>query len=81
MQVTDKQVLRLVARNLRKLRQERALSLNRLSKLSDTYPSNIKRIEDEDHQPSIGLLARIAAALDVPITALFSGENNFQKAS
>lgn len=80
-QVTDAQALRLVARNLRRLREERALSMSKLAAMSGTYPSNIKRIEDEENQPNIGLLARIAASLGVQLSDLFAGEKNLSRAS
>lgn len=79
--MTDTQALNLVARNIRRLREDRGLSLNRLAIMSGTYASNIKRIEEAENQPNVGLLARIAEALDVPITALFDGEKKFSKAS
>ena len=80
-QVTDQQALHLVAQNLRRLRADRDLSLYKLATLAGTYPTNIKRIEDEENQPNIGLLARIAAALGVELAELFSGEKKFSKAS
>ena len=80
-QVTEKQALQLVASNLRRLREDRGLSMSKLAAMSGTYPSNIKRIEDAENQPNVGLLARIASALAVPMTEFFSGERKLSQAS
>lgn len=79
--MTEKQALQLVAANLRRLREDRGLSMTKLAALAGTYPSNIKRIEDAENQPNVGLLARIANAMSVPMTEFFSGERKLSQAS
>ena len=80
--MTDQQALKVVAANLRRFRLDRGLSLAELARLADTYPSNIKRIEDRDSMPGIGMLTRIADALGVTVNDLLaSSEKTFSQSA
>lgn len=70
--MTDQQTLKIVAANLRHFRTNRGLSLAELARLTDTYPSNMKRIEDRESMPGAGLLTRIADALGVTANDLLT---------
>ena len=61
--VSDEEALRRIAHNLRRLRGE--ASLSEIARRCDTYPTAIKRIEDGENMPGVGLLTRIASALGV----------------
>lgn len=63
--MTDDEALRTIAHNLRRLRGD--TSLAEIARRAGTYPTSIKRIEDGDHLPGVGLLSRIADALGVEI--------------
>lgn len=63
--MTDEQALKRISANMRRLRNARGLSMSQLAKMVGTFPSNIKRIEDEEHVPGVGFLTRIAEALEV----------------
>lgn len=72
--MTDEQALKVVAHNVRRLRLERELSMAELARLADTYPSNIKRIEDRESMPGAGMLTRISEALGVTVNDLVSAD-------
>jgi len=63
--MTDAKVKRLIAGNLRIYRGD--LSLSEVARRSSSYPTTIKEIEDGNRMPGVGLLSRIAVALDVPV--------------
>ena len=63
--VTDKEAIARIAANLRRLRGEQSLS--EVARRAGTYPSAIKRIEDGENMPGVGLLTRIAAAVDASL--------------
>lgn len=80
--MTDKQALRRIAHNVKKLRTERGLSMGQLARLIDDYSPTIKRIEDEQNMPGVGLLTRIAEALGVTVNDLLEApERNLANAS
>jgi transcriptional regulator with XRE-family HTH domain len=62
-----------VATNIRKLRASKKLSQDELAADAGVDRSYISEIESGYKNPSILVLDRIATALDVKITALFSG--------
>lgn len=64
--VSDEEALRRISSNLRRLRGE--LSYGEIARRCDTYPTAIKRIEDGDNMPGVGLLTRIAAAVEVDLS-------------
>ena len=61
-----------VGRNLRKLRTQRALSLERLSKLSGVSRAMLGQIELAQSAPTINVVWKIARALEVPFSALIA---------
>lgn len=68
--MTDKQAMRRIAVNVKRLRTQKGLSMGQLARLIDDYPPAIKRIEDEQNMPGVGLLTRIAEALGVTVNDL-----------
>lgn len=62
--MTDRQALRVIARNLKRFRTEAGLSMSALARAMNDYPATIQRIEDERCMPGAGLLTRLAEALD-----------------
>lgn len=67
MPVTD-----IVARNLRRYREERGLSLGALSRRSGLAKQTIVAIESGHSNPTVDTIERLADALDVTIRALLS---------
>lgn len=61
-----------VGANLRRLRNERGLSLERLSRLSGVSRAMLGQIELGQSAPTINVLWKIASALGVPFSALIS---------
>lgn len=66
--VTDEEALRRISCNLRRLRG--TLSYGEVARRCGTYPTAIKRIEDGENMPGVGLLTRIAAAIDTSFDEL-----------
>jgi DNA-binding XRE family transcriptional regulator len=63
-----------IARNLRSLREARALSQKSLASRVRENLSTIKAIESAKLLPSIGQMAEFARVLEVPCTALTDGD-------
>lgn len=64
-----------LAENLRKLREKKGLSQDRLAKLADVANNTIIKIEQGDNRnPTLETLKKIANALDVSIDKLIKGE-------
>lgn len=61
-----------VGRNLRRLRTQRGLSLDRLSQASSVSRAMLGQIELGRSIPTVNLLWKIAKGLDVPINVLFA---------
>ena len=59
---------------LKGLRTERELQQRQLAEKADLTPSMVSQIESGRLTPSLHTLGRIAAALGVPIAALFDGQ-------
>jgi transcriptional regulator with XRE-family HTH domain len=59
---------------IKTLRRERALQQRQLAEKAELTPSMVSQIESGRLTPSLNTLGRIAAALGVPIAALFDGE-------
>lgn len=72
MPVSDKQALKRIAANLRRLRAHRGISMAALARQIDDYPTSIKRIEDAESMPGVGLLTRISEALGVTVNDLLA---------
>jgi transcriptional regulator with XRE-family HTH domain len=62
----------MVGANLRRIRVERGLSLERLSRLSEVSRAMLGQIELQQSTPTINILWKIARALNVPFSALIS---------
>ena len=58
-----------IARNLRRLREKHQLSRRSLAKLAEASPSTLREIEDGRLLPTIGLIWRLAAVLEVDCAA------------
>ena len=67
-------VLPVVARNLRRLRVSKGHSLERLARASGVSRAMLGQIELAQSAPSINVLWRIASALDTPFSALLGTE-------
>jgi transcriptional regulator with XRE-family HTH domain len=64
----------IVARNLRRLRNERGLSQEQLADLAGITRNYVGMIERQENSPTIATLERIAKALEVEATTLFQTE-------
>ncbi len=62
----------IVAENLRRLRSERGLSLEKLSQASGVSRAMLNQVENEQSTPTINVLWKIARALGLPFSALIS---------
>ncbi|VBB08338.1 Hypothetical protein LUCI_3682 [Lucifera butyrica] len=60
----------IIADNLKRLRNERNLSLGRLSELSDVSKVMLSQIERGETNPTINTIWKIAIGLNVPYTSL-----------
>ncbi|MBI4215597.1 MAG: helix-turn-helix transcriptional regulator [Parcubacteria group bacterium] len=61
-----------VSDNIRKLRQEKGISQDRLSKMADLALNTVVKIETEENSnPTVETLEKIAKALGVPVQDLF----------
>lgn len=56
---------------LKKIREERGMSLNKLSERSGISASHINDIERSYKMPSLFVMVKLAKALDVNITELY----------
>jgi transcriptional regulator with XRE-family HTH domain len=65
-----------VGTNLRRLRGQRALSLERLSQLSGVSRAMLGQIELGQSAPTINVLWKISSALGVPFSALISSRSS-----
>ncbi len=69
-------VIGVLGENLRRRRIRRGLSLERLSKASGVSRAMLGQIELGRSSPTVGVLWKIAQALDLPITALMSAPDS-----
>jgi transcriptional regulator with XRE-family HTH domain len=65
-----------VGRNLRRLRTQRGLSLERLAKLSGVSRAMLGQIETGKSTPTIGLLWKVANGLGAPFAALVASRES-----
>lgn len=65
----------MVGKKIRVIRQKKGMSLRELANRSGIGKSTIFDIEQEDNNPTINTVLSLAAALDVPISDLFVGNN------
>lgn len=68
----DQDLAPIVGRNLRRLRMQRGLSLERLAKASGVSRAMLGQIELGQSAPTINVLWKIARALDLPFSALIT---------
>ncbi|XXF75436.1 XRE family transcriptional regulator [Myxococcaceae bacterium GXIMD 01537] len=68
----DQDLAPIVGKNLRRLRMQRGLSLERLAKASGVSRAMLGQIELGQSAPTINVLWKIARALDLPFSALIS---------
>ena len=62
-----------IGKNIKKLRQEKDISQDRLSKLADISLNTAVKLElDENPNPTIETLQKIAKALDVDVNELIT---------
>jgi transcriptional regulator with XRE-family HTH domain len=61
---------RALGRAVRRLRQERSLTIEALSGAADMHPTYLSGIERGLYNPSWEKLGKLAAALDVPLSAI-----------
>ncbi|MDP3769671.1 MAG: helix-turn-helix transcriptional regulator [bacterium] len=60
-----------IGKNIKKLREQKAISQDRLSKLADISLNTIAKLELDDNQnPTIDTLSKIAKALEVKVDDL-----------
>ena len=61
-----------IGKNLKKLREQKGISQDRLSKQADISLNTIAKLElEESPNPTIETLQKIAKALGVPVAELF----------
>ena len=65
-----------VGQQLRKLRQERELTLRALAEMSGLNVNTLSMIENAKTSPSVTTLQQLALALEVPVTAFFETNSN-----
>lgn len=87
MDIYDKEAKSInIGERLKKLREDRNLSIRALARLSDLSANAISVIERGKSSPSVSTLYKIANALEIPVTAFFKesppkGKVVFQKGS
>lgn len=75
--VSDKEALKRIAANARRLRGDRSLS--QIARDAETYPASIRRIEEGQNMPGVGLLTRLAKALGASVDELLSPPNTLSR--
>jgi transcriptional regulator with XRE-family HTH domain len=61
------------AANLRRLRQERGLSQERLAHAADLNMTHVAKIERSEREPGVRTIVKLAKALQVSAGELFEG--------
>jgi ribosome-binding protein aMBF1 (putative translation factor) len=69
----EEQLGRVIANHVRSRRQEIGLSVGQLAERSQISKGMLSKIENAQTSPSLATLARLSAALDMPVTSLFRG--------
>lgn len=62
-----------IARRVREYRNQLGLTIDQLSERATISKGMLSKIENAQASPSLGTLVRLAAAMSVPLTALFRG--------
>ena len=70
-----KQIAKVIAKNIRRLRNEKGFTLNNLSAGSKVSISMISKVENSQTLPSIATYIKIASALGVTFSELISDDN------
>lgn len=70
----DGDLAAIVAKRLADLRRQRQLSLEALARISGVSRTMLWQIEQEHSAPTLKVLSRIAASLDVPLTTLLHSD-------
>ncbi len=65
--------LDIFATNLRRIRQERGLSQERLAHSSDLNMTHVAKIERSEREPGVRTVSKLARALGVSAAELFDG--------
>ncbi|HEX9777713.1 MAG TPA: XRE family transcriptional regulator [Geopsychrobacteraceae bacterium] len=68
-----------IGQQIRRLRQERRMTLQDLSTATELSKPLLSQVENEQVIPPLATLLRIAKALNVPLHTFFQEENNTQK--
>lgn len=69
--VRDSEVLRALARNIRRLRKKRKWTQDDLAATAEIEQMAVSLIENRRSNPTIEVLEKVAAALEVPFAELF----------
>jgi transcriptional regulator with XRE-family HTH domain len=69
----EDQLGRVIANHVRSRRQEIGLSVTQLAQRTHISKGMLSKIENAQTSPSLATLARLSAALDMPVTSLFRG--------
>jgi transcriptional regulator with XRE-family HTH domain len=72
MAMTDNMIAGYIAQNLRQLRQSRNLTQEQLARLSGVPRPTWSNLESGAANPTVSVLAKVAAALQVPVEELIS---------
>ena len=75
------EVKAVIARNLRRLREERGLTQETLADRSHMNPVIVKQIESTKTLPNIALIVELAQALGVSCAALLCGDGEAKSSS
>ncbi len=59
--------------NLRRWRHNRGYSQEKLAQLADLHRTEIGLLERGEREPKLGIITKLAGALDIPPNALFEG--------
>ena len=68
------ELLRLVASNVRELRERRGVTREQLGEAASVDPQMIKRIENGRSNPALIVLSRLACALTISLSLMLSGD-------
>ena len=74
--VRDSEVLRALARNVERLRNEHGWTQDDLAAAAEIEQMAVSLIENRRANPTIEVLEKIAAAFKVPFVELFSAQNH-----
>ncbi len=71
--------LDIFAANLRRVREERGLSQERLAHAADLNMTHVAKIERSEREPGVRTVAKLAIALQVSTAELFEGIDGRQE--